>query len=82
MSKITLDKGTQEALARLLSKHLNAEFDVDIGQFEALDLLEFLSETLGPHYYNQGLYDAQAIMKGRVDEVLEAVHGIEKPVKL
>jgi uncharacterized protein (DUF2164 family) len=82
MARITLDKPTQEALARMLSRHLKGELDVEIGQFEALDLLEYLSETLGPHFYNQGLYDAQAIMKGRIDDVLEAVHGIEQPVTL
>ncbi|NBU26755.1 MAG: DUF2164 family protein, partial [Caulobacteraceae bacterium] len=45
------------------------------------DLLTWLSETLGPYFYNQGLDDAQALIRSRVDTVLEAVADLEKPVK-
>jgi uncharacterized protein (DUF2164 family) len=60
---------------------LKDTLDVEIDPFDALDLLDFLSETLGPHYYNQGLHDAQAIVKNRVDAIIEDIYVIEKPLK-
>ena len=80
MSKIELDKATRETLSRLVIRHLKAEFDVEIEPFDGQRLVDFLSEALGPHYYNQGLSDAQAIVRDRADAVVEAIYAIEKPV--
>jgi len=82
MSKIELPKDTREALARALSKYLKDELDVEVEGFDAVFLLDFLIETLGPHFYNQGLADAQAIVSKKADEIGEAIYQLEKPVKL
>ena len=44
-------------------------------------LVDFITERLGPVFYNQGLYDAQAIVHSKVELISEAIYGIEKPVK-
>jgi uncharacterized protein (DUF2164 family) len=80
MSRIEFDKETRDQLSRGLRRRLKDTLAVEIDPFDALDLLDFLSETLGPHYYNQGLHDAQAIVKDRVDAILEDIYVIEKPV--
>ena len=82
MAAIEFDKETRDQLARTLVRHLKTELDLDVAPFEALELLDWLSERLGPHYYNQGLADAQAIVRAKADDVVEAIYGIEKPVKL
>ena len=82
MVRIEFDKETRDQLARTLVRQLKAELDLDVAPFEALELLEFLSERLGPYYYNQGLADAQAIVRAKADDVVEAIYGIEKPVKV
>ncbi len=79
---IKLDRQTQDILVRLLRDRLKDEHDLELGQFDTLDLLDFLAETLGPIYYNQGLYDAQVVLRKRADDLVEAVAAIEKPVKL
>jgi uncharacterized protein (DUF2164 family) len=79
---ITLDRQTTDILERKLRKHLQDEYRFELGQFEALDLLDWLAETLGPLWYNQGLYDAQTILRKRADDLIEAVSAIERPVKL
>jgi uncharacterized protein (DUF2164 family) len=81
MSRIEFDKETRDQLSRGLRRRLKDTLDVEIDPFDALDLLDFLSETLGPHYYNQGLHDAQAIVKNRVDAIIEDIYVIEKPLK-
>jgi len=80
MSRIEFDKETRDQLSRGLKRRLKDTLDVEIDPFDALDLLDFLSETLGPHYYNQGLHDAQAIVKDRVDAIIEDIYVIEKPL--
>jgi uncharacterized protein (DUF2164 family) len=81
MSRIELDKKTQEALVKALGAYLKDELDIEIGGFEAQFLLDFIGETMGAHFYNQGLQDAQAIFRKKVDLILEAVYELEKPVK-
>lgn len=77
---IALDPRVRDQLARTLRAHLKDECDAEIGAFEILDLLDYLAATLGPHYYNQGLVDAQAVVKSRLDGVIEAIEAIEQPV--
>jgi uncharacterized protein (DUF2164 family) len=82
MAKIELEKPVREAAVRALSRYLKDELDVDIGGMDAVLLLDFLSEKLGPHYYNQGLHDAQAILQAKLEQIGEAIWEIEKPVRM
>jgi uncharacterized protein (DUF2164 family) len=81
MSKIELDKPTLEMLSKVLARHLKTELDVEVEPFDALDLLRFLAETLGPHFYNQGLRDAQALIKDRAESIVDAIYDLEKPLR-
>ena len=81
MSKIELPKEAADAAAKALSKYLKAELDVEVSGFDAVFLVDFITERLGPHYYNQGLYDAQAVLAKKTDDIGEAILGLEKPVK-
>ena len=82
MSKIELSKEARDALAKALSRYLKDELDLTVEGFDAVFLLDFISETLGPHYYNQGLHDAQAILHSKLEQIGDAIYEIEKPVKL
>jgi uncharacterized protein (DUF2164 family) len=82
MSKIELPKDTREALVRALAKYLKDELDVEVEGFDAVFLLDFLTETMGPHFYNQGLADARAVVGRKVEELDDAVWQHEKPAKL
>ena len=81
MARIELPKETRETLARALTKYLKDELDFEVQGFDAQFLLDFILETAGPHIYNQGLFDAQALVKRRLDEIAEAVYELEKPIK-
>ena len=82
MSKIELEKPVRDAMVRALSRYLKDELDVEVGGMDALLFLDFISEKLGPHYYNQGLADAQAILAKKVEQIAEAIYEIEKPARL
>ena len=81
MPKITFDKATRVKLAGALSDYMRTELDLEVKGFDAEFLLDFISKTLGPHYYNQGLQDAQALFRTKFETVLEAVYEIEQPIK-
>ncbi len=81
MAKIELDREARDSLARAIVRHLKTELDLDIGAFEAGDLAGLLAERIGPIFYNQGLKDAQAILRARVETITEAIEELEKPVQ-
>ena len=82
MAAIEFDKETRDQLSRTIARHLKSELDVDVAPFEALELLDWLSERLGPHYYNQGLADAQTVVKARAEDVVEAIYGLGRAAKI
>jgi uncharacterized protein (DUF2164 family) len=81
MTKIEFTKQARDAILKRLTRYLKEEMDLEASGFDVVFLLDFISEELGPYYYNQGLYDAQAIFLKKVEVVGEAVYEIEKPIK-
>jgi len=81
MSKIEFPKQTRDAILLKLTQYLKKELDLEVDGFGAVFLLDFISAELGPYYYNQGLYDAQAIVQKKMEIITEAVYEIEKPIK-
>ena len=79
VTRIEFDKAARDALVRMLTRQLKDECDLDIAPMDGQRLLDFISETLGPHYYNQGLYDAQAVLKDRSEAISEAIEGLARP---
>lgn len=82
MLKIELAKDDRDAMARALSRYLKDELDLEVTGFDAQFLLDFIAETLGPQFYNQGLADAQALVSKKLDDIGEAILALEQPVKL
>ncbi len=84
MTKITFSTAEKEQLIAKIQHYFNHELAQDIGQFDAEFLLDFFSNEMGGYYYNRGLFDAQAIIAGKLDNVSEtvneAISEIEKPV--
>ena len=79
MAKVEFDRPTREALARRLVRQLRDELDLEVAPMDGQRLLDLLSETLGPAWYNQGLRDAQTAVQARVDDIAEAIAGLEQP---
>lgn len=82
MAKIEIEKHTRDAMVQALSRYLKAELDVEVSGFDAQFLMDFIGETLGPLYYNQALYDAEAVIRARAEQMADAVLQLEKPAKL
>ncbi|UTW13571.1 DUF2164 domain-containing protein [Marinobacterium rhizophilum] len=80
MAVIEFSKDEKAALVLQVQRYFRDELDQDLGQFDAEFLLDFFSEKMGVYYYNRGLLDAQAVLSGRLDDMLEAISEIEKPI--
>jgi uncharacterized protein (DUF2164 family) len=81
VSRIELDKQAREAAGKLMLRHLKDEHEVELTPFDALALVDFVTETLGPYFYNQGIQDAQAVVQKSADTIVDALYQLEKPLK-
>ena len=62
----------REILCRKIQLYMREELDQEVGQFDAGFLLDFFAEEIGTFFYNRGLYDAQAILETRLENIAEA----------
>ncbi len=81
MARIELDKAVRDTLARGVRQYLKDEAGVEIDPVDAQRLLDFLAETLGPHYYNQGLSDAETVLKDRIEAIADDIAGLARSIK-
>lgn len=78
MSDIKFTKEEKELITRKIQLYFREELNSDIGQFDAQFLLDFFAEEMGVYFYNRGLYDAQAILEKRIENITEAIYELEK----
>lgn len=82
MSTIEFSKAQKDGLVLKLQRYFEAELDQELGQFDADFLLDFFAKEMGAVYYNQGLYDAQAILNDKIADISDAIYEIEKPTDI
>jgi len=78
MSKIEFSKEENEIIIKKIKLYFAEELNQEIGQFDAQFLLDFFAEEIGAYFYNRGLYDAQAILERRLEDMSEAIYELEK----
>ncbi len=78
MSEIEFSKEEKEVIVKKIQLYFREELETEIGQFDAQFLLDFFAEEVGAYFYNRGLYDAQAILERRVEDISEAIYELEK----
>jgi uncharacterized protein (DUF2164 family) len=66
-----------DATARLRA-FLRDELEVDLSGLQADMLLDFIGERIGAAFYNRGLYDAQALIQARTEDLVDAIYGLER----
>jgi uncharacterized protein (DUF2164 family) len=78
---IEFSKDEKAILVRRLQVWFNEELKQDLGRFDAEFLLDFVGEEIGAYFYNRGLYDAQAILSKRLDDLTDAILQLERPTE-
>jgi len=82
MSVIKFSKDEKEHIIRKIQLYFSEELEQKIGQFDAEFLLDFFSEEIGAYYYNRGLFDAQAILESKLENIADAIYELEKMTDL
>ena len=82
MSKMQFTSDEKSLLSDKLKKYLDRELDIEIGQFDAEFLLDFVAKDMGGYFYNKGLLDAQAILESKMDDIKDAIYTAEMPTAL
>jgi len=75
---ITLSDETEILILDQLRVYMNEEFDIDIGNLPAKFLLDFIIETVGPHFYNQVVDDMEPWLYERFTGMLEDMDSFKK----
>lgn len=81
MASIEFSKEEKALLVNKLKQYFSDELDQDIAQFNAEFLLDFVTDKIGPYFYNRGLYDAQALVESKIETITEGFYEIEKPTE-
>ncbi|KRE90790.1 hypothetical protein ASG87_01250 [Frateuria sp. Soil773] len=81
MPDIQFSSDEKEVIVRRIKLYFAEELNQEIGRFDAEFLLDFFAGEIGAYFYNRGLYDAQAILTARLDELGEAIYQLERPTE-
>ncbi|TYK67375.1 DUF2164 domain-containing protein [Colwellia echini] len=84
MNTIKFSQLETEQLVTKIQHYFAIELNQDLGQFDAEFLLDFFAKEVGAYFYNRGLFDAQTVISGKLENVSEMIQEgiseIEKPV--
>ena len=78
MSNIKIESKRKNELVIELQSYLQDELDLEVGQFDADFLLDFMVKNLGPAIYNQALNDSLKVFESKMMDVSDGIYEIEK----
>jgi uncharacterized protein (DUF2164 family) len=79
MADIKFTEDEKASIVQKIQSYFSGELRQEIGRFDAEFLLDFFSSEVGSYFYNRGLYDAQAILSSRMDDLTDAIYQLERP---
>ena len=79
MQNIEFSSAEKAEITGKLKMYFREELDQEIGSFDAEFLIDFFAEEIGAFFYNRGLYDAQALVANKVEELSDAIYELERP---
>jgi uncharacterized protein (DUF2164 family) len=61
-----------------IQRFMEDRFELDLGSFEAAEILELFTREIAPHYYNRAIFDVQAHLKERFESIESDLWALEK----
>lgn len=81
MTDIKFSDAEKAPMVQKVKRYFKEELDQDIGAFEAEFLIDFFATEVGSFFYNRGLYDAQTVLAGKLEELTDSILDLEKPIQ-
>lgn len=78
MKPITFSREETKAIVGDIQDYFRDELDQSIGAIPAEMLMQFFAEKMGAYFYNRGLYDAQALVRKKIDDVSDEIFSLEQ----
>lgn len=75
---LTLTPEQESEAGEKIKRFMRDRFDLDLGAFEALEVLELFTREMAPHYYNRAIFDVQAHLKERFESIESDLWALEK----
>ncbi|WP_404329874.1 DUF2164 domain-containing protein [Mesobacillus maritimus] len=69
--RFELSKSTKEEMAAEIQKYFMEERGEELGDLAARLMLDFITEKLGPHFYNLGVQDSYRFMSQKLEDLFE-----------
>jgi len=81
MKPIKFTKEEIKAITGEIQDYFREELDQQIGAIPAEMLMMFFADKMGAYFYNRGLYDAQTLIRQRMDSLTDDIFGLEQPTR-
>lgn len=75
---LELKGAEQEAALQVLKRFLEERFELELGSFEVLEVLDLIGREIAPHYYNKAIADTQALLSERFVSIESDLWALEK----
>lgn len=73
-----LDGAQEQAAVQLIKRFLEERFELELGSFEAQEVLDLFTREIAPHYYNKAIFDVQTVLKDRFESIESDLWALEK----
>lgn len=77
---INLTKEQQELMISNIQDFFSQERDEEITEFATERVLDFVKESLAPHFYNAAIHDAKHVVEQQYSSFEEEILTLERPI--
>ncbi len=78
MTDIKFGARQKSEMVAQLQEYMENELDIELGQFDAEFLLDYMIEKFGAAIYNQGVQDAQQVVESQFLGITDTLYQLEK----
>lgn len=75
---LALESAQEQAALQLIKAFMAERFEVQLGSFEAQEVLDLFAKELAPHFYNKAISDVQAVLSDRFASLESDLWALEK----
>ncbi|WP_301358654.1 DUF2164 domain-containing protein [Stutzerimonas nitrititolerans] len=75
---LTLDAAQKQAAQQTIKRFLEDRFELELGSFEAQEVLDLFAREIAPLYYNKAIFDVQTHLKDRFESIESDLWALEK----
>ena len=75
---LQLDAAQTQGAVLAIRRFMADRFELELGSFEAEEVLDFFAREFAPHFYNKAIFDVQAHLKDRFESIESDLWALEK----